>query len=223
MPFGRPLRVPYNIPGSQSWQWVNIYTRLAQERIIFINQPLTMGLANEVISYMLFLDSQDQKPIYVYINSIGDPIDAGMADVTAGMMSVTAGLAIYDTIKNIKSEVLTIGMGQVVGMAALLLAAGTKGKRACLPHTSLVLTQPQMGTQGQATDIQVGAAQMKLKRQLVVDLLAEHTGQTSAKILTDLDRTFYLNATEGQAYGLFDRIVQSMKEVEPPQLVGSYS
>ncbi|MBE9029517.1 ATP-dependent Clp protease proteolytic subunit [filamentous cyanobacterium LEGE 11480] len=221
MAFGRPLRVPYNIPGSQNWQWVNIFTRLAQERIIFINQPLTMGLSNEVISYMLFLDSQDQKPIYVYINSIGDPIDAGMADITAGMMSVTAGLAIYDTMKNIKSEVLTIGMGQVVGMAALLLAAGTKGKRACLPHTSLVLTQPQMGAQGQATDIEVSSAQMKLKRQLVVDLFAEHTGQTAEKIFGDLDRTFYMGATDAQAYGLIDRVVQSMKDPAAPALAGS--
>jgi ATP-dependent Clp protease, protease subunit len=221
MPFGSSLLVPYNIPGSQSWQWMDIYTRLAQERIIFIDQPLTMGLANQVMSYMLFLDSQDKdKPIYVYINSIGDPIEAGMADVSAGMMSVTAGLAIYDTMQNIKSEVLTIGMGQVVGMAALLLAAGTKGKRASLPHTSIVLAQPQMGTQGQASDIQVSAAQMQLKRQLVVDLFAEHTGQTSAKIFADVDRTFYMSPTEAQTYGLIDRVIQTMKEVEVPALAG---
>lgn len=215
MPFGRPLRVPYNIPGSQSWQWMNIYTRLAQERIIFINQPLTMGLANEVISYMLFLDSQDDKPIYVYINSIGDPIDAGMADVTAGMMSVTAGLAIYDTIKNLKSEVLTIGMGQVVGMAALLLAAGSKGKRASLPHTTIVLTQPKMGTQGQASDINVSAAQMKEKRQLMLDLFSEHTGQPTDRILGDMDRTFYMQPEEAKDYGIIDRIVTSMKDPMP--------
>jgi ATP-dependent Clp protease, protease subunit len=221
MAFGRALRVPYNIPGSQSWQWVNIYTRLAQERIIFINQPLTMGLANEVIAYMLFLDSQDDKPIYVYINSIGDPVDAGMADASAGMMSVTSALAIYDTMKNIKSEVLTIGMGQVCGMAALLLAAGTKGKRACLPHTSIVLAQPQMGTQGQASDIQVGAAQMHLKRELVIKLFAEHSGQTTGRIFADLDRTFYMSPTEAQTYGLLDRVIQTMKEVETPALAGS--
>jgi ATP-dependent Clp protease, protease subunit len=222
MAFGRALRVPYNIPGSQNWQWVNIYTRLAQERIIFINQPLTMGLANEVIAYMLFLDSQDQdKPINVYINSIGDPVDAGMADASAGMMSVTSGLAIYDTMSNIKSPVLTIGMGQVCGMAALLLAAGTKGKRACLPNTSIVLAQPQMGTQGQASDIEVGAAQMQLKRHLVLDLFAEHTGQTAAKILTDIDRTFYLSPPEAQSYGLIDRVIQTMKDTETPALSGS--
>jgi ATP-dependent Clp protease, protease subunit len=221
MPFGSSLLVPYNIPGSQSWQWMDIYTRLAQERIIFIDQPLTMGLANEVMSYMLFLDSQDKdKPIYVYINSIGDPIDAGMADVSAGMMSVTAGLAIYDTMQNIKSEVLTIGMGQVVGMAALLLAAGTKGKRASLPHTAIVLAQPQMGTQGQASDIQVSAAQMQLKRQLVIDLFAEHTGQTADKIFADLDRTFYMSPTEAQTYGIVDRVVQTMKEAPVPALTG---
>lgn len=220
MPFGRPLRVPYNIPGSRSWQWVNIYTRLAQERIVFLSQPLTMGLANEVIAYMLYLDSQDEKPIYVYINSIGDPIDAGMADVTAGMMSVTAGLAIYDTIKNLKSEVLTIGMGQVVGMAALLMASGAKGKRASLPHTSIVLTQPQMGTRGQASDIQVGADEMKAKKRLVVDLFAEHTGQSTDRIIRDLDRTFYMTPEEAKEYGLIDRVVKTMKETEQPVLAG---
>jgi ATP-dependent Clp protease, protease subunit len=220
MPFGRPMRVPYNIPGSRSWQWVNIYTRLAQERIIFLSQPLTIGLANEVVSYMLYLDSQDEKPIYLYINSIGDPIDAGMADVTAGMMSVTAGLAIYDTMKNLKSEVLTIGMGQVVGMAALLMAAGTKGKRASLPHTSIVLTQPQMGTRGQASDIEVGAAEMKAKKQLVVNLFAQHTGQSSDRIIKDLDRTFYMTAEQAQEYGLIDRVIKTMKETDQPVLAG---
>jgi ATP-dependent Clp protease protease subunit len=214
------MRVPYNIPGSRSWQWVNIYTRLAQERIIFLAQPLTMGVANEIISYMLYLDSQDEKPINVYINSIGDPIDAGMADVTAGMMSVTAGLAIYDTMKNLKSEVLTIGMGQVVGMAALLMAAGTKGKRASLPHTSIVLTQPQMGTRGQASDIEVGAGEMKAKKSLVVDLFAQHTGQTTDRIIKDLDRTFYMTADQAKEYGLIDRVIHSIKEADQPVLAG---
>jgi ATP-dependent Clp protease, protease subunit len=220
MPFGRSMRVPYNIPGSRSWQWVNIYTRLAQERIIFLAQPLTMGVANEIISYMLYLDSQDEKPINVYINSIGDPIDAGMADVTAGMMSVTAGLAIYDTMKNLKSEVLTIGMGQVVGMSALLMAAGTKGKRASLPHTSIVLTQPQMGTRGQASDIEVGADEMKAKKSLVVDLLAQHTGQNPDRIIKDLDRTFYMTADQAKEYGLIDRVIHAVKEADQPALAG---
>jgi ATP-dependent Clp protease, protease subunit len=221
MAFGRPLRVPYNIPGSTNWQWVNIYTRLAQERIIFLNQPLTMGLANEVIAYMLYLDSQEVKPMSVYINSIGDPVEAGMADLSAGMMSVTAGLAIYDTMKNLKSEVATIGMGQVVGMTALLLAAGTKGKRASLPNTSIVLMQPQMGTRGQASDIQVGAAEMRAKRSLVTSLLAEHTGQTPEALTRDLDRTFYMNPEQALTYGLIDRVVKSMKDVETPVLAGS--
>jgi ATP-dependent Clp protease, protease subunit len=219
MAFGRPLRVPYNIPGSRSWQWVNIYTRLAQERIVFLNQPLTMGLANEVIAYMLYLDSQDEKPIFMYINSIGDPVDAGMADMSAGMMSVTAGLAIYDTIKNLKSEVSTIGLGQVVGMAALLLASGAKGKRASLPNTSIVLAQPQMGARGQASDIQVSAVEMKSKRQLVVDLFAERTGQTAERIVQNMDRTFYMTPAEAKEYGLIDRVVQSMKEVEHQPIV----
>jgi ATP-dependent Clp protease protease subunit len=92
------LRVPYNIPGSPYWQWINIFTRLSQERIIFLNQPLTTGLANSIISALLYLDSQDQsKPIYVYINSYGDPVAAGMSNESVGLMSITAGLAIYDT------------------------------------------------------------------------------------------------------------------------------
>ncbi|NJM45003.1 MAG: ATP-dependent Clp protease proteolytic subunit [Alkalinema sp. RU_4_3] len=211
MAFGQPLRVPYNLPGSRSWQWVSIYTRMAQERIVFLNQPLTMNLANSVVSYLLYLDSQDDKPISLYINSIGDPIDAGMADITAGMMSVSAGLAIYDTLATLKSEVSTIALGQVAGMSALLLAAGAKGKRASLPHTSIILSQPQFGSQGQASDIQVSAAQMQGKKKLLLELMSKHTGQDPAKLSADMDRTFYMTPEQAKHYGLIDRVVTTMK------------
>jgi ATP-dependent Clp protease, protease subunit len=214
MAFGQPLRVPYNLPGSRSWQWVNIYTRMAQERIVFLNQPLTMNLANSVVSYLLYLDSQDDKPISLYINSIGDPVDAGMANITAGMMSVGAGLAIYDTLATLKSEVNTIAMGQVAGMAALLLAAGTPGKRASLPHTSFILSQPQFGSQGQASDIQVSAEQMKSKKQMLLELFSKHTGQDIARLGKDLDRTFYMTAEQAKEYGLIDRVVTTMKAAD---------
>ncbi len=209
MAFGQPLRVPYNLPGSQSWQWVNIYTRLAQERIVFLNQPLTMSLANQVVAYLLYLESQDVKPISLYINSIGDPVDAGMAEVTAGMMSVNAAMAIYDTLSTLKSEVATIAMGQVAGVAALLLAAGAPGKRVSLPHTSFILSQAQSGMQGQASDIQVDAVQMLLKKQMILELLAKHTGQEVAKLSKDLDRTFYLTPDEAKEYGLIDRVLSA--------------
>ncbi len=211
MAFGQPLRVPYNLPGSRSWQWVSIYTRLAQERIVFLNQPLTMNLANSVVAYLLYLDSQDDKPISLYINSIGDPVDAGMADVTAGMMSVSACLAIYDTLATLKSEVSTIALGQVAGMSALLLAAGAKGKRASLPHTSIILSQPKFGSQGQASDIEVSAEQMGVKKKLILELFSTHTGQDAAKLSADMDRTFYMTPEQAKEYGLIDRVVTTMK------------
>ena len=208
------LRVPYNVPGSPYWQWINIYTRMSQERIIFLNQPLTMGLANSLISALLYLDSEDQsKPIYIYINCYGDPVATGMADPTAGMMSTTAGLAIYDTMQHVKSEIVTICLGQAIGMAAVLLSSGTKGKRGCLPHAMIALTHPLMGTQGQASDIQVNAVEVLAKRSLVIDILAKNTGQSAAKITKDMDRTFYLTPQQAREYGLIDRVLQSPKRV----------
>ena len=209
------LRVPYNLPGSQYWQWVSVYTRMSQERILFINQPLTDGVANSIVAALLYLDSEDQnKPIYLYINSIGDPVMSGRADSSAGMVSIRAGLAVYDTIAHIKSEVITICMGTAYGMAAVLLSAGTKGKRASLPHTSIALTHPQTLTRGQATDINIEAEQVIEKRKLIQRILADNTGQSAEKIAADMERMFYLSASEAQDYGLIDRVVEnpSLKE-----------
>ncbi|MEB3213092.1 MAG: ATP-dependent Clp protease proteolytic subunit [Leptolyngbyaceae bacterium] len=217
-----PLRVPYNIPGSPQWQWVNIYTRMSIERIIFINRPITDGLANSIISSMLYLDSDDPgKPIYLYINSIGDPVAMGMASPTMGMSSVMATLAIYDTMRHISSEVATICLGQAVGVAALLLSSGTKGKRASLPHASLALSHPYSGTQGQASDIEINARHVLDKRHAVVDIFAENTGQSPEKIAKDMERTFYMTPYEAQEYGLVDRVLESPKEAIAPQLQAS--
>jgi ATP-dependent Clp protease protease subunit len=213
MSVDEPLRVPYQIPGGRYWQWINIYTRLSQERIIFLNQPLTLGLANSLVSALLYLDSEDQtKPIYLYINSYGDPVAMGMANETAGMMSIMAGMAIYDTMQYVKSELITICLGQAVGMSALLLSCGTKGKRASLPHASIALNTPYSGTQGQATDIQVTAAEVIAKRTLIVDILSQNTGQTADKIKADMERTFYMTPEEAKAYGLIDLVLTSRKE-----------
>jgi len=211
------LRVPYNVPGSPYWQWISIYTRMSQERIVFINQPITSGLANSILSALLYLDSEDQsKPIYLYINSLGDPVLAGMANEGAGMMSVAAGLAIYDTMQHVKSELVTICLGQAIGMAALLLSSGTKGKRGCLPHSMIALNHTLTGTQGQATDIQVNAEEVISKRRLVLEILSENTGQPIERLTKDMDRTFYMTPQEAQAYGLIDRVLQSNKTANLP-------
>jgi ATP-dependent Clp protease protease subunit len=206
------MKVPYQIPGTPNWTWINIYTRMSQERIIFLNEPITNGLANSVISALLYLESEDNnKPIYLYINSLGDPVEAGMARTTEGMMSVMAGLAIYDTIQHIKSEVYTICLGQAMGMATLLLAAGSKGKRASLPHASIGLMHPRAGTQGQATDIIINATEVLAKKSLTLDILAEKTGKSREQIAKDSDRIFYMSPQEAQEYGLIDRVLESPK------------
>lgn len=210
MPVDEILRVPYNIPGSQSWQWINIYTRLSQERIIFLNQPITMGLANSVVAALLYLDSEDQgKPIKLYINSMGDPVTAGMADESMGLSGITGSLAILDTIQHIKSEITTICLGQSIGVATLLLSAGTPGKRVSLPHAMITLVQPRVATRGQATDIQVNAEEVLAKRKLMMEILSQNTGQSVDKLTQDMDRTFYMTPQEAQAYGLIDRVLES--------------
>lgn len=204
------LRVPYNLPGSRSWQWVSVYTRMSQERILFINQPLSDGVANSIVSSLLYLDSEDSnKPIYLYINSIGDPVMAGRADSSAGMVSIRAGLAVYDTLAYIKSEIITVCLGTAYGMAALLLSAGTKGKRAALPHTTLALTHPQTLTRGQATDIELEAEEVLEKRKLIHKILSHHTGKDTDQIAKDMERMFYLSPEEAKNYGLIDRVIES--------------
>lgn len=211
------MRVPYNIPGSPQWQWINIYTRLSQERIIFLNQPITTGLANSLVSSLLYLDSEEQnKPIYIYINSYGDPVAAGMTGSETGLMSVAAGLAIYDTMQHVKSEIVTICLGQAIGMSAVLLSSGTKGKRASLPHSMIALNHTLSGTRGQASDIQVNAKEVVAKRQLILEILAANTGQAVDKLSKDMDRVFYMTPQQAQEYGLIDRVLTSSKSAGLP-------
>jgi ATP-dependent Clp protease protease subunit len=209
MPVDEILRVPYQVPGSQNWQWINIYTRLSQERIIFLNQPITMGLANSVVSALLYLDSEEHKPINLYINSMGDPVTAGMGDATAGLSGITATLAILDTMQHIKSEITTICLGQAVGVAAVLLSSGTKGKRYSLPHAMIALVHAKVATQGQASDIQVNATEVLAKRQLMMEILSNNTGQSIEKLNKDMDRNFYLTPQQAQEYGLIDKVLGS--------------
>ncbi|MEB3163790.1 MAG: ATP-dependent Clp protease proteolytic subunit [Prochlorothrix sp.] len=194
MPIGVPS-VPYRLPGSPYERWIDIYTRLSQERIIFLGQEVTDGLANRIVAFLLYLDSEDNnKPIYLYINSPGG--------------SVTAGMAIYDTMQYIRSEVVTICVGLAASMGAFLLAAGTKGKRVALPHSRIMIHQPLGGTgRRQATDIEIEAKEIiRIKHQLN-HILADRTGQTLERIEKDTDRDYFLSAAEAMEYGLIDRVI----------------
>jgi ATP-dependent Clp protease protease subunit len=156
----------------------------------------------------LYLDSQDQtKPIYLYINSFGDPVAAGMANESVGTMAINAALSIYDTMQHVKSEIVTICLGQAIGVSALLLSSGTKGKRASLPHAMIALNHPESGMQGQATDIQLNAEEVLGKRATMLEILSQNTGQPVPKLVKDLDRTFYMTPAEAQTYGLIDRVL----------------
>jgi ATP-dependent Clp protease protease subunit len=194
MPIGVP-KVPYRLPGSQYEQWVDIYTRLNQERILFLGQEVNDGIANSLVAAMLYLDSDDpNKPIYLYINSPGG--------------SVTAGMAIYDTMQYIKSEVITICVGLAASMGSFLLASGTKGKRLALPHARIMIHQPMGGTRGQATDIEIEAKEILRIRGLLNSILAEQTSQTIDKIEKDTDRDYFMSAQEAKEYGLIDQVIE---------------
>lgn len=196
MPIGVP-RVPYQAPGQPYSDWVNIYDRLYRERIIFLGREVSDSLANQIIAVMLYLDSEDNnKPIYLYINSPGG--------------SVTAGLAIYDTMQHIKSEVVTICVGLAASMGAFLLTAGTKGKRLALPHSRIMIHQPLGGVQGrrQATDIEIEANEILRIRDELNGMMAFHTGQTIEKIAKDTDRDYFMSAQEALEYGLIDKVIE---------------
>jgi ATP-dependent Clp protease protease subunit len=208
MPVDETLRVPYTPPGGRYPQWINIYSRLREERILFINQPITSGLANFIVSALLYLDSEDQsKPIYLYINSYGNLMVSDPNNDALGMMTAVAGLAIHDTMQHIKSELVTICLGQAIGMAAVLLSSGTKGKRASLPHSMIALCHPQTGTRGQATDIQINAKEVLSKQALVLDILARNTGKSATIVAKDMERIRYLTPQEAKDYGLIDNLV----------------
>jgi ATP-dependent Clp protease protease subunit len=194
MPIGIP-KVPYRLPGSNYEQWIDLEDRLFRERIIFLTEEVDDGIANAIVAYLLYLDSDDQtKPIYLYINSPGG--------------SVTAGMAIYDTMQYIKSEVVTICVGLAASMGSFLLAAGTQGKRLALPHSRIMIHQPSGGTRGQATDIQIEAQEILRIRSQLNRIYADNTGQALAKIEKDMDRDFFMSAQEAKEYGLIDRVIE---------------
>ena len=173
----------------------DIYSRLLKERIIFIGDLIGDDLANSVIAQLLFLDSQDQKKdIKIYINTPG------------GM--VTSGMAIYDTIQHVKSDVMTVCVGIAASMGAVLLAAGTRGKRFILPNAEVMIHQIMGGAEGQATDIKIRAEHILRLRDRINKILAKHTGQELTKIEKDTDRDYFMIAEEAVKYGIADKIIK---------------
>lgn len=179
----------------------DIYSRLLKDRIIFVGTPIDDVIANLIIAQILFLQMEDpDKDISIYVNSPGG--------------SVTAGLAIYDTMQFVKCDVATFCVGQAASMGALLLAAGTKGKRYSLPYSRIMIHQPWGGAQGTATDISIHAKEiLKLKDQLN-HILEKHTGQSLEKIEKDTDRDYFMSAQEAKTYGLVDHVIESKSDLK---------
>lgn len=193
-----PIVVEQTARGERSF---DIFSRLLNERVVFLGHEVSDDIANLVIAQLLHLESEDpDKDINLYVNSPGG--------------SITAGLAVYDTMQYIKSDVSTICIGQCASMAAVLLAGGTKGKRFALPNSRILIHQPWGGTQGQVTDIEIQAKEMLRMRQSLNEILAHHTGQDVEKIHVDTERDNIMTAEEAREYGLVDKVIVSRKESE---------
>lgn len=197
-------RIPYPVVIEQTHRGeasYDIYSRLLKDRIVFIGTGVDDDVANVVTAQLLFLESQDpDKDINLYINSPGG--------------IVTAGLAIYDTMQYVKAPVATICVGQAASMAALLLAAGEKGKRYALPHSRIMIHQPAGGAQGQASDIQIQAREIIRIKGVLNKILAKHTGQDVDRVEKDTDRDHFMSATDALEYGILDEVLVSHKETE---------
>jgi ATP-dependent Clp protease, protease subunit len=192
-----PIVVEQTGRGERSW---DIYSRLLVDRIIFLGTPVDDMVSNVVIAQLLFLQMSDaKKDIHLYINSPGG--------------SVTAGLAVYDTIQFLTCDVNTYCIGQAASMGAVLLAAGTKGKRYALPNARIMIHQPWGGVQGQATDISIQAKEILRLKDRINEILAKHCGRTADELMRDTDRDRFMSAEEAKQYGLVDQVVQSRKEI----------
>uniref|UniRef100_A0A7C3IMB8 ATP-dependent Clp protease proteolytic subunit n=1 Tax=Gracilinema caldarium TaxID=215591 RepID=A0A7C3IMB8_9SPIR len=190
-----PIVVEQTGIGERSY---DIYSRLLKDRIIFLDGEINDVTADLVVAQMLFLEGQDpEKDISLYINSPGG--------------SVTAGLAIYDTMQYIKCAVQTICLGQAASMAALILAAGTAGKRFALPSSRILIHQPWGGAQGQAKDIGIQAKEISRLKKLTIEYFAKHTGKTEAQIAQDMERDFFMSAQDAVSYGVADKILTREK------------
>ena len=196
------LYPPYIIErSSRGERTYDIFSRLLMDRIVFLGTPINDDVANIVIAQLLFLDADNpERDIYLYINSPGGIVSAGMA--------------IYDTMQFMRAPVNTICMGMAASMGSFLLAAGTKGKRAALPHARIMMHQPSGGAQGTAADIEIQAREILYLRQKLNELYAKHTGQTPEKIELDIDRDRFMSAEEAVDYGIIDKVISHKTAVE---------
>jgi len=186
-----PIVIEETPKGERSY---DIYSRLLKDNIIFIGTAIDDAVANAVVAQMLFLESEDpDKDIQIYINSPGGVI--------------TSGLAIYDTMQFVKNDIVTYCIGQCSSMAAVLLAAGTKGKRFALPNGRIMIHQPSGGAQGQASDIEITFKEIQRLKEMLANLMSDHTGQTAKKLIKDMDRDYFMDPKEALAYGLIDRVL----------------
>lgn len=211
-----PIRNDYYLPTvyeqtARGEQRHDVYSRLLKDRIIFIGTAIGEGMANAIIAQLLFLQMDDpKKDIHVYIHSPGG--------------YVTAGLAIYDTMQYVTCDIATYCIGQAASMGAVLLAAGTKGKRYALPNSRIMIHQPLGGAQGQATDISIQAKEILRTKQRLNEILAYHTGQSVERVEKDTDRDNFMSGEQAKAYGLIDEVVVSRKQIKPelkPDLTGA--
>ncbi|GEA05720.1 ATP-dependent Clp protease proteolytic subunit [Alteromonas sp. KUL42] len=192
-----PMVVEQTSKGERSY---DIYSRLLKENVIFLVGQVEDHMANLIVAQMLFLEAENpEKDIFLYINSPGG--------------SVTAGMAIYDTMNFIKPDVSTVCMGQAASMGAFLLSAGAKGKRYCLPNSRVMIHQPLGGFQGQASDFEIHAKEILSIKEKLNRLMADHTGQDYEKVARDTDRDNFLSATEAKEYGLVDQVLTNRSDV----------
>ena len=193
-----PMVVEQSNRGERAY---DIYSRLLKDRIIFLGSAIDDEVANLIVAQMLFLESEDpDKDIIFYINSPGGV--------------VTAGMAIYDTIQYIKPDVATVCIGQAASMGALLLTAGTAGKRFALPNARIMIHQPMGGAQGQATDIKIQATEILRMKDVLNEILAKHTGQDIEKVAADTERDFFMSGQQALEYGIVDRVVSDRSQLE---------
>ena len=189
------MLIPYVVDQTNSGERsYDIYSRLLEDRIVFISGEIDDASANTIVAQLIYLEAKNpEKDICVYINSPGG--------------SVTAGMAIYDTMKYVKCDVSTICIGLAASMGAFLLAAGTKGKRFCLPNSEVMIHQPLGGAQGQASDIDITANHILKTKKKMIEMLAKNTGQSIKKVEKDVDRDYFMTADEAVAYGLVDKVI----------------
>lgn len=198
-----PLPYIYERDGRNERSW-DIYSRLLKDRIIFIGTQIDDFVANAIVAQLLFLQMEDpKKDIHIYINTPGG--------------SVTAGMAIYDTIRFMRCDVVTYCIGQAASMGTILLAAGTKGKRYALPNSRIMIHQPTGGATGQASDISIAAKEIIRWRKVINEILSKHSGKSVEQIEKDSDRDYFMTAEEAKTYGLVDSVIENKHEIPNEQ------